>query len=281
LGVRLKKRFYQAVVAAAFIAGVQMSDKPVVKQVRDFVRENGPKVVKMLTGTYNSATGARYHNAAERDEKLPPLYSEAALEAYRNQGRRAAASPASARFRKEPIVLPGITDDAFPENASFTRAQMVGDNVCYYGSDNQATCKLSDRPGPGRASRAWLNNNPGNIIYGSFARDNGAIASDGRFAIFPSPGTGLAAQRRLLLTEQYQNLTLAGALRRYAPPKDNNDTNAYINYVSRETGISRTTLLKDLTNEQLDSLINAMIAFEGWYPGGISVGNRWTPVPPG
>ena len=46
-------------------------------------------------------------------------------------------------------------------------------------------------------SRAWRNNNPGNLEDGKFARDNGAIGSDGRFAIFPDATTGFNAMTGL------------------------------------------------------------------------------------
>lgn len=47
-------------------------------------------------------------------------------------------------------------------------------------------------------SRGGRNNNPGNIEYGDFAIRMGAIGSDGRFAVFPSPEHGLRAASALL-----------------------------------------------------------------------------------
>ena len=61
-------------------------------------------------------------------------------------------------------------------------------------------------------SRAWRNNNPGNLEYGKFARGNGAIGTDGRFAIFPDTATGFNAMANLLSTSAYQNLTIEGAI---------------------------------------------------------------------
>ena len=69
-------------------------------------------------------------------------------------------------------------------------------------------------------SRAWRNNNPGNLEDGKFARDNGAIGTDGRFAIFPDATTGFNAMAGLLSTNAYQNLTIEGAINRYAPPNE-------------------------------------------------------------
>ena len=45
-------------------------------------------------------------------------------------------------------------------------------------------------------SRAWRNNNQGNIQKGSFADAQGAIGADSRFAIFPSESAGAGCCRR-------------------------------------------------------------------------------------
>ena len=53
-------------------------------------------------------------------------------------------------------------------------------------------------------SRAWRNQNPGNIISaGNFAKDHGAIGSAGGFAVFQNYETGKAALFSLLKTKKY------------------------------------------------------------------------------
>jgi hypothetical protein len=64
-------------------------------------------------------------------------------------------------------------------------------------------------------SLAWRNNNPGNMEYSDFTRNNGTIGTDGRFAIFPNENIGWNAMVNLLLQPRYQKLTIDSAIRRY------------------------------------------------------------------
>ncbi|MBR0212602.1 MAG: hypothetical protein IJQ55_03275 [Alphaproteobacteria bacterium] len=106
-------------------------------------------------------------------------------------------------------------------------------------------------------SRAWRNNNPGNLEDGKFARDNGAIGTDGRFAIFPDTATGFNAMANLLSTSAYQNLTIEGAINRYAPPNENN-VEDYLKSVERQTVFPRSTPMNNLSKDNLLQLTKAM-----------------------
>lgn len=114
--------------------------------------------------------------------------------------------------------------------------------------------------------RNWRNNNPGNIEYGNFAKAHGAIGSDGRFAIFPSMEAGYKAQADLLQSKNYRNKTLTGAINRYAP-RDENDTQAYINAVSGATGIDPNTPISSLSSEEMNRVVKAMSKHEGMKAG--------------
>jgi len=111
-------------------------------------------------------------------------------------------------------------------------------------------------------SRAWRNNNPGNLEYGVFTRNNGAIGTDGRFAIFPDTATGFNAMANLLSTSSYQKLTIADAINRYAPPSENNVEN-YLKSIERQTGFSRSTPMSNLSKDNLLQLAKAMAKHEG------------------
>ena len=87
-------------------------------------------------------------------------------------------------------------------------------------------------------------NNPGDIEYGNFAAQHGAIGSDGRFAIFPDAVTGFAALRQLLMTD-YAGMTLKAALNRFAPPVEN-DTGRYLLNVCSWTGAAPTDIIDGL-----------------------------------
>lgn len=56
-----------------------------------------------------------------------------------------------------------------------------------------------------QAPRGFRNNNPGNIEFGPFARQAGAVGSDGRFAVFPDMNAGKHAMVRLLRSWQLCN----------------------------------------------------------------------------
>ncbi len=115
-------------------------------------------------------------------------------------------------------------------------------------------------------SRAWRNNNPGNLVRGQFAQDHGAIGSDGTFAVFPDEGTGMDALVALLNTDTYQNLTIREAINRYAPPSEN-DTNAYVNIIRRQTGLDPNRRMSSLSNDELMSVARVIRVVEGWTPG--------------
>lgn len=118
-------------------------------------------------------------------------------------------------------------------------------------------------------TRNWRNNNPGNIEFGPFAEANGAIGSDGRFAVFPTYEAGRAAKEALLFSsEGYAGKTIAGAISRYAPASDSNDTAGYIAKVASEIGVDPNTPLSELSPSQRNTMLTAMERIEGGGAGG-------------
>lgn len=112
-------------------------------------------------------------------------------------------------------------------------------------------------------SRSWRNKNPGNLEYRDWQKDYGAIGSDGRFAIFRTEQDGENARRHLLFEmDAYKNLTLAEAIRKYAPAYENN-VPAYI----AATGADPNMRMSQFTREQQDKLLENMRRHEGWKPG--------------
>lgn len=93
--------------------------------------------------------------------------------------------------------------------------------------------------GGGAAPRGVRNNNPGNIEDGPFARSlPGYKGSDGRFAVFETPQDGVNAGAQLLGSYARRGLTTpAEIINRWAPPSDNNPTQAYAQYVAQRLGI--------------------------------------------
>lgn len=156
--------------------------------------------------------------------------------------------------------------EKFPTDIEFTSAKRVGNDIVYFGKNGEEVVK--HRPSTTETSRSWANNNPGNIEYGTFAKNHGAIGTDGRFAVFPSVEAGFDAQASLLKSGRYKDLTLAQAIAKYAPPHEN-DTQAYVNYVSQRSGISANTRLGDLAMPDLLKITYAMAKHEGWKEGQI------------
>lgn len=95
-----------------------------------------------------------------------------------------------------------------------------------------------------KGSRPQRDNNPGDIEYGPFAREHGAVGSDGRFAVFPDVQTGFAAMQALLQSKSYSGLSIADALRRWAPSSEN-DTGAYAQHVQQWTGLDPRSSISD------------------------------------
>jgi hypothetical protein len=119
-------------------------------------------------------------------------------------------------------------------------------------------------------TRPWRNNNPGNISYGGYATSQGSIGTDGRYAIFPTAEMGMAACKNLLFgpSSKYINLSMRDAINRYAPSHEN-DTVRYIQDVTKITGTTPDTLLKDLTTDAAkDEFLKAIFKVEGFYTKG-------------
>jgi hypothetical protein len=122
----------------------------------------------------------------------------------------------------------------------------------------------------------WRSNNPGNIEYGEFAINQGAIGSgavpQGRqrgFAIFPTLSAGEEARRALQFeSPSYRDLTIEQAISRYAPPNENN-TRGYIDAVTRAAGVPAGTKMSELTPQQQAAFLAAQSQVEGMRQGDI------------
>lgn len=117
-------------------------------------------------------------------------------------------------------------------------------------------------------SAAWRNNNPGNVRPAK--AHPGQIGEARNFAVFPDQDTGKRAMVAQLKRPLYATKTLEQAISTYAP-KSENDTERYIQFVSKRSGIDRKTRLHDLNDDQLMRVVEAMIIHEGTHPGRIEV----------
>jgi len=110
-------------------------------------------------------------------------------------------------------------------------------------------------------SRGLRNNNPGNIRQNS---DNflGEIkpSTDPAFKQFESVEYGYRAIFVTLNTYQkkYGLSTIRAMISRWAPPKDNNDTEAYIRAVSSESGVPENSRITSTNKDVMIPIVAAM-----------------------
>lgn len=107
---------------------------------------------------------------------------------------------------------------------------------------------------PKGGSIAVTHNNPGNIKFGKFAQSLGAQpgrpATDGGiFAVFPNLETGLAAQRRLLTSANYRNLTVNAAMKRWSNSGYGGEI--YPSIANKRVGDLTESELKELQRRQI------------------------------
>ena len=146
-----------------------------------------------------------------------------------------------------------------PQNATPVRAIESGKDVIFVAADGHEYKHIG-------GTRAWRNNNPGNIRMTEFSKRMGAIGAAGGFAVFPDEQTGMVAVKKLLRTKNYANKTIADAISRYAPPSENN-TAAYQRSIEKLTGLNINRKMSELSDQELDKVANAIRHIEGWKPG--------------
>lgn len=117
--------------------------------------------------------------------------------------------------------------------------------------------------GSGDSARGIRNNNPGNLEYSKTNPWVGQTGDDGRFAKFETPEHGIRALGRNLLSYQRQGIdTVSDIINRWAPPSDNNNTDAYIQAVCAQLGVTPDQQLDASNPDTLKALCAAIIQHE-------------------
>jgi len=140
----------------------------------------------------------------------------------------------------------------------------MGNPVYAYGGNGAAVIyEYANKTGVIRCGGkiGWRSTNPGNIKVGSYAKEFGSIGNNGQFAIFPSFLIGRAAIYNILHKSEYLRSTLEEAIRIYAPRVDNNDTEAYIDFLVEYSGFNRTDRLYSI---DIWFLVDVIIKKEGY-----------------
>ena len=118
-----------------------------------------------------------------------------------------------------------------------------------------------------KGTRAWRNQNPGNMVVGKTSIENGMIGKAGGFAIFPDYQTGHNALIVLLRVE-FALFDLNKLMEKYAPPKENN-TKKYIIFIKKITGVKEDVLIKNYSSLEFAKLWKAIELMEKWAEGTI------------
>ncbi|MCC8466995.1 structural protein [Photorhabdus bodei] len=114
-------------------------------------------------------------------------------------------------------------------------------------------------------SRGIRNNNPGNIRWG----DNwqglvpASQRTDNAFCQFVSPEYGIRAMIKIIqnYNRKYGINTVSGIISRWAPHNENN-TDAYINHVCKDTGVTGDQVVDVFNKVFMTELIKSIITME-------------------
>jgi LysM repeat protein len=110
--------------------------------------------------------------------------------------------------------------------------------------------------------------------YIGFAR---AASSDHLFFIFPDYETG-RAELKASLQRKYKEKTLSETVKLYAPKHDGNDSDKYVNDLSKMSGVHKDTKIKDVNDKQLDSLMDSIEQLEGYHANADTRKEIWVNV---
>lgn len=154
------------------------------------------------------------------------------------------------------MVSTTITANAKVIDASFVRNYDNQRAVMYLHDDGRVMIYIG-------GSCSWRNHNPGNLESGE-----GSIGDDGRFAIFPTYSEGYKAMKNLIFGRKYINKTISDMIKTYAPEPEN-DTEKYIKFLVKRTGMDRNTKLCNMNSTQRKDYLAAIKKYEGYIVGSI------------
>lgn len=122
-------------------------------------------------------------------------------------------------------------------------------------------------------SITWRGRNPGAIgngePFGAYPGKKASAMKKGDLisvAVFPDESTGFEATKKVILG--YAGKTLLQMMKKYAPlGHGDNDPAAYAASLAKALGITTSTLVETLTDDQVTSLAEEIKTREGWIPG--------------
>jgi hypothetical protein len=117
------------------------------------------------------------------------------------------------------------------------------------------------------ATRGYRNNNPGNLrTLPAASAWNGQIGDDNGYAIYDTMADGVrAASKQLQKYAKGGNITIRQIISKWAPPSDNNPTDAYVDYVAKRLSVSPDAQLNIYS--ELPELCRAIFHYENGADG--------------
>jgi len=114
-----------------------------------------------------------------------------------------------------------------------------------------------------KTPRGLRNNNAGNIRHGDKWQGMAALQLDPSFITFTNEKFGIRAMARVLSNyrDRHGLVTVSGIISRWAPSVEN-DTDSYVNQVSRALGVSANTVIDTRNADVMELLIAAIIKHE-------------------
>jgi hypothetical protein len=120
--------------------------------------------------------------------------------------------------------------------------------------------------------RGLRNNNPLNIRHNGDKWQGAVPGTDKSFITFSSMAYGYRAAFVTLGTylSKYRRNTIDKIIKAWAPPEDNNNTEAYIAAVEKQSGVARDKVLTDKSGDDYIKIVAAMSKVENGKPAVMS-----------